>query len=280
MTEGSALALQRSKSKHTTYLRVGVDEPIEMVRLIAIILLGQAEHAAEILLRLVPHSPIVREDLIDNALRSIALDHSTKQKLDSSRWRRDGLLFECISWLSCRLESHEGERLSTMPHLKSTTQGVDGLVLDWVAEENRVARATILEDKCSEHPRSTFRTEVMPAFTSHHNGERSTELLSVASTLIRQTGSSGIAAVEAASAALDTSLRAYRAGLAVTDKHDSEEARAKLFKGFEQLKGLKRESRVGVTLVVDDPDLRAWFDSIAGLVSAEIRALWEEEERV
>jgi hypothetical protein len=45
------------------------------------------------------------------------------------------------------------------PHLKSTTQGIDGLMIELDPGTSQVTRATICEDKCSENPRKMFRDE-------------------------------------------------------------------------------------------------------------------------
>lgn len=276
----TGIAMQPRPAKKITSLRWSVDDPLALARLIALILLGQAEHAAEIIRELSTKLPLTHAQLVNNALDSIALDNSSPTKLAASRWRRDGLLFECISWIASHLEAREGVQLATAPHLKSTTQGLDGLLIDWLPTEGRVVSATIVEDKCSERPRAMFRDDVLPTFKSHHRGDRDTELLATAVTLIRQVGLTGSTAIAAAAAVLEKPTRAYRAGLAVTPSHDSDDARARLFKGYPQLKDLRASARIGATLVIDEPDLRGWFDRLAGLVSDAIEQIRAETPNV
>ena len=180
---------------------------------------------------------------------------------DASRWRRDGFLFEAISWIAAR---QDGTPRTSMkdPHIKSTTQGIDGLMIELNASAPEVLSATIFEDKCSEDPRAMFRDDVMKAFNDHHKNLRGPELVSGAAALIEKSGIDGTAAVQAAARVLDLAYRHYRASLAVTTDHDSEKGRIALFKGYNKLTGITAKQRIGATLIVDG-DLRDWFDNLA-----------------
>lgn len=233
-----------------------------LARLIALIAMGQAIHAAKIINALAPASPAITHDaLILAAKQQLQINGTTEEQKDASRWRRDGFLFESISWVAARQQSTSRTYLKD-PHIKSTTQGIDGLMIEMDANLPQVSRATIFEDKCSDNPRAMFRDEVMKSFEDHHNHARAPELVSVAASLIAKSGIDETAAVEAAARVLDLVYRRYRAALAITAKDDSQRGRASLFKGYGKLIGIEAEQRVGATFIVNG-DLRGWFDDLA-----------------
>jgi hypothetical protein len=171
------------------------------------------------------------------------------------------VIFETISWLAAH-QSSAGNALLRDPHLSSTTQGLDGLMIELDHDNNSIKLATIFEDKCSEHPRDKFRDEIMTAFKAHHREQRASELLAAAAALLAEGELSGAGAVDAASRVLDRSFRAYRGSLAVTSACDSLTRRKSLFKDYEELDGIQPDRRIGAVLVTGD-DLRAWFQEIA-----------------
>jgi hypothetical protein len=127
-----------------------------LARLVAIISLGQALHAAKIIRELQPASPALsHSSLIAAAKQQLQITGTTDQQRDASRWSRDGFLFEAISWIAARQSAGSRAYLKD-PHLKSTTQGIDGLMVELDPDKPEVVRATIFEDKCSDHPRRKF----------------------------------------------------------------------------------------------------------------------------
>jgi len=233
-----------------------------LAKLIALIAMGQAIHAAKIISELAPASPAITHDaLILAAKQQLRINGTTEDQKGASRWRRDGFLFESISWIAARQQSSLRTYLKD-PHIKSTTQGIDGLMIEMDANAPQVSRATIFEDKCSDNPRAIFRDDVMKSFEDHHNHARAPELVSVAASLIAKSSIDETAAVEAAARVLDLAYRRYRASLAITAKDDTQKGRAALFKGYGKLTGIEAKQRVGATFVIDD-DLRGWFDELA-----------------
>jgi hypothetical protein len=165
------------------------------------------------------------------------------------------------------------------PHIKATTQGIDGLMIELAASAPEITHATIFEDKCSENPRAIFRGDVMKAFQDHHENLRGPELVSGAAALIEKSGIDGTAAVQAASRVLDLAYRRYRAALAVTADHDSAEGRIALFKGYNKLAGITAQQRIGATFIVDG-DLRDWFDDLSNCAIAALEDMAEDNDGV
>lgn len=257
-------------SPSSTGSRWEVDDLDYLASIIGIIAMGQASHAAGIVASMEPAAPAFSsQQLAANAIKTFSIQGETDSSRDASRWHRDGLLFESISWIAAH-EPGTGKKLIRDPHLKSTTQGLDGLMLDWDQSSKSITLATIFEDKCSVQPRKKFRDEVMPAFLEHHGNERGADLVATAAALIRTMGLSGTESARAAARVLELDFRAYRAGLAVTDDFDSDEKRRKLFKGFAKLNGMSPPRLIGATLITSG-DLREWFDTLAACVLANLK---------
>lgn len=270
---GHALAIETVEiDEHCQGDRWIVEDEDQLARLIAVIAMGQATHAAKVIAELQPAQPAITHSALKAAAkRQLAIVGDTKQKQEASRWRRDGFIFEAISWIAAK-QSGGTKVLLKDPHLKSTTQGLDGLMIELGPGQNELARATICEDKCSETPRTIFRDHVLPAFLDHHANKRGPELVSVAAALIERSGLDGTAATQAAGRVLDHQYRRYRAALAVTATDDSKPQRQALFKDYDRLKGITQGQRVGASFVTPG-ELRAWFDTIANLASAYIDTL-------
>lgn len=241
--------------EHSIGLRITVLDLDRVAALIAIVLMGQVTHAATIIDQMTPATPAINVE----SLRAEALNAVPVPASENHRWNRDGLLLEILSWIAAS-ESTPGCLLKD-PHLKATTQGLDGLMIELDNQMTDVVRTTIFEDKCSSSPRAKFRDEILPFFQTIHAGERSTELLAAAATLLAPAGLTGTAAT-IATAALDPAHRAYRGGLAVDSTYDSADGRKGLFKNFEDLTDILPEQRIGASLVTST-EMRSWFDALA-----------------
>ena len=246
-----------------------------LARIIAIIAMGQAAHAARIINGLLPAEPALdHEALRANAKRQLTVSGTTAEQKQVRRYHRDGLIFEAISWAAARQQTG-GKALLRDPHVSATTQGLDGLMIEMDAEQAEVTRATIFEDKCSENPDNTFRYKIMPAFKAHHENARASDLVATAAALLEKAGLDGTSAAKAAARVLDKAYRAYRGSLAVTTADDSLKRRQDVFKTYVELDGIDPAQRVGAVLITSE-NLRDWFDELAGRAIAYIDGLGKE----
>ncbi|OHC45147.1 MAG: hypothetical protein A2092_02625 [Rhodobacteraceae bacterium GWE1_64_9] len=247
-----------------------VDDFEELAKLIAVVALGQAQHAARIIQQLEPHGPAFSdEDLYLGAKGQMRIRGATEAQKDVSRYHRDGFLFECMSWIIARQTTTDRTFLKD-PHISATTQGLDGLAIEMDPNDPIMIGATIFEDKCTEYPRQKFKQEVMKTFTEHHASKRKRDLVANAVNLIKESGLNGTAATKAAARVLDKSFRTYRASLTVGAVITTTKKRKKLFKGYSDLADIQKSQRVGATLVVDG-DLREWFQELADNVIAALQ---------
>ncbi|MEK3985085.1 hypothetical protein MHB77_17075 [Paenibacillus sp. FSL K6-3166] len=242
-----------------------VDEIHELAKTIALIALGQAEHAAEIISQIGLTVPVhTISEFYQEAREQLRIRGNTPKEIEVSHYHRDGFLFECISWIVACQVADENTYLKD-PHISSTTQGLDGLIIQMDPVEKIVLHTTICEDKCTQNPRDTFRNKVMIAFKEHHQNKRGRDLLANAITLIKQSGLTGTAATLAAARVHDKTYRSYRAALTVNSDISTAEERQKLFKGYEGLTDISQLQRIGATFIVIG-DLREWFQELADRV--------------
>ncbi|MBO2945268.1 hypothetical protein JJQ72_14925 [Paenibacillus sp. F411] len=247
---------------HVTGYLWSVDEINELAKIIAVIALGQAEHAAEIIKELDSIVPVrSRAEFYQEAREQLRIRGTTTNQIEVSRYHRDGFLFECMSWIEARQASTEDTYLKD-PHISSTTQGLDGLIIQMDPEEKVVLHTTICEDKCTQNPRDTFRDKVMIAFNEHHLNKRGRDLLANAVSLIKQSGLTGTAAIFAAERVHNKTHRTYRAALTVNSDICTAEERQKLFKGYDGLTDISQAQRIGATFIVTG-NLRDWFQELA-----------------
>lgn len=255
-----------------------VKDEIQLARLIAIVVMGQATHAAYIINKLIPAAPAFsNEDLRKEAIIKFTVQ-KVKQvpRVGYPRVQRDGLIFEIISWIAARQVAGDNCFLKD-PHISSTSQGLDGLMIELTEDCNEVYRCTIFEDKCTEKPRNTFTNSVIPGFLDRHKNKRSAELIATAASLIKLSGIGDAAAMRMVEKVLDKNSRYYRAGFALTVDFDTDDARKNLFNGYSQIKNITSEQRIGASLIVEN-NLRDWFDRLAARIVKYIEELDGEKD--
>ena len=248
---------------HCTGDRWSATDEAQLARLIAIIAMGQAAYAAHILKELLPAAPaFTNDDLCREAKVKLTVqEDGKKHRTGYPRGQRDGFIFECISWIAAR-QTHGERALLKDPHVSATSQGLDGLMIELAVDKSHVVMTTVFEDKCTENPRETFLQKVIPALLDRHQNKRSVELVASSSVLLRMAGIDDAAAARLAEAVMNRDRRCYRAAFALTQEHDSQKERQKLFKGYDALDGVSPERRVGASLIVSGK-LREWFDALA-----------------
>lgn len=246
-------------------------------RIIAIVAMGQSAKAEIIIRRMQPAKPaITHTQLIDEAIRTLSIQEAGME-IGSGYpvYQRDGFIFEVISWIAAQQKSSENSLLKE-PHTRSTTQGLDGLQLDLSEDRQALDRVVIFEDKCTENPRNTFRSKVIPAFIERHKNTRSAELVSTASELIRMAGLSAEDATRVSADVLNLTIRSYRSAFAVPAEYDNQDRRALLFDRFKSIEDIAQKQRIGATFVIDS-DLREWFQELAITTIAYLNSLKSAE---
>lgn len=251
-----------------------------LARLIAVIAMGQAAQASHILSQLLPAIPAFTtpELSAEAKIKLTVQEERQTPRIGYPRWQRDGFIFEAISWIAAR-QVYGKTAYMKDPHVSATSQGLDGLMLELSDDKTLIDRTTVFEDKCSDDPVSTFKYKVIPAFRDRHDNKRSAEIIAAATALLGRAGINDGAAAKLAAAVTDRTKRRYRAAFAVTTALDSENGRKELFAGYNEISDIDQAQRLGACLVVP-PELRDWFDQLAGLAIDYIESLGEGEAGV
>jgi len=250
-----------------------VENEDQLARLIAIVVMGQAVQAAHIIDQLLPAEPAFTNDELkqEAIIKFTVQDKPQTPRTGYPKNQRDGLIFEIISWIAAKQVSGDKCFLKD-PHTSSTSQGLDGIMIELNNDGSEILKSTIFEDKCSDHPRHTFTQKVIPGFLDRHGNTRNAELIAAAATLIQLSGVGNVQAMSMVRKVIDNSSRHYRAGFALSQDFDTEEAQKELFKGYDKIEGIKKDQRIGASLIVDG-NLREWFDSLATRIIAYIENL-------
>jgi hypothetical protein len=190
---------------------------------------------------------------------TVPIDPTTgKEEHATLKWHRDGFLFEAISWIIARKNSSPNALLRD-PHIGSTTQGLDGLMIELNAAKDDITATTVFEDKCTDRARYTFAYKTLPALKLHHKESR--KIVEGATTLLRQEfKASALNAMAAKAIAL--SVRKYRSSLTILPTEDTQSDRTRIFKGYNSLAGITQADRLGCTLLTSN-DVKDWFENFA-----------------
>lgn len=262
-------------NEFSTGLRWAVCNEEKLIPLIAIVLIGQHAHAAKIITELLPAAPhIVFSQLKKEVLINLTVQEASQHPREGyPRTQRDGLIFEIITWIAAKQAA--GDRCYLLPpHTSSTTQGLDGLMIELNDSKDNLEKVVFYEDKCTVSPRDLFRDSVIPGFLDRHGNKRSAEIVSATSSLLQQATNDGQVITSILTKLFDNTYRYYQANFALDESFDNEKAQSRLFKGYEQLEELSKKQRIGASLIVEG-ELRDWFDDLASKVRQYIESLKE-----
>lgn len=251
------------------------NDMIELARFVALVAMGQSSYAGYIVEQLQSAAPMFSTTALRAEAKILLTvqEESQTPRIGYPVFQRDGFIFETISWLAAR-QAYGNLALLKDPHVRATTQGLDGLMIELAASSDAIARTTIFEDKCTIDPRGTFNSSVMPGFQDRHGNKRSAELISCAATLLKTAGVKEPHVTGMVSAVTDLARRRYRAAFAMVD--DTQVARQALFKGFGDLAGLNQDQRLGACFIVS-PEMRKWFEELAEIAVSYLDELGESD---
>jgi hypothetical protein len=228
-----------------------IDDEDALAEHIARIALGQARHVERIIAAAggSPGKPSI------GAKRS-AIDLLTVAS-GSEPWHRDGWMFQAMSWIAARCADPEVHIRA--PHMILAHKGFDGLSVKLDKTKKKVLAAVVFEDKATDNPRATIRSDVWPEFAALESGDRenvlTAELVSVLSSI------QGCDVDAAIKKILWSKDRHYRVSITAGESHQDDEGRRRLFNGYEDVVTGPLARRRGETVYV--PNLRAWMSGLA-----------------
>lgn len=218
------------------------------------ILLGHHMHINRIINSLTTIFPTHPNDSIDHVINKIK---------STSIEKRDGWLFQMMSWVVLADRSAGKIFFSNYPHFAPAQHGIDGLAII-LTEDNNLQNIIITEDKCTTSPRGKITQQVFPEFEAFENGEKNNALISIISNLIGHIDA-GAVLENVQNDIFSNKYRVYRIGITRDVNHNDENGRKSLFKNYDNtIKGDTSERRSGATIYLDD--LRVWMQDFSDQV--------------
>lgn len=219
---------------------------------VGLLLLGKHRHVESILAA--KYRKITRST-------NIMIDEAQKKLTPTSEieaYKRDGWLFQMMTWISLRVENPGVNLFSHPPHTNTAQHGIDGLGII-LTTTNQIKALIIAEDKYTENPRATLREQVWPEFKSFESGKYDSQLVTLTTSLLRHLTEDEIDAI-IESDIYRTSNRIYRAGITPLAGAGSVLQRKRLFKGYEEcVTGTDQLRRQALTF--SQPNIRQWMNN-------------------
>lgn len=183
-----------------------------------------------------------------------------KLKTQQEIFKRDGWVFQIISWIALRIENKGAIFYCQQPHDATAQHGIDGLAVTLNASKE-ITSIIISEDKCSKNQRGIIRKEVWPEFTSYEKGLYDNKLVSRISAMLANLDDDKIMA-SINKDAYRTEIRRYRVGINTATKHKDKKGRKKLFLGYNTcVPDKSNKRRTSATLHQDN--IRSWMNSFS-----------------
>jgi hypothetical protein len=221
---------------------------------VGLLLLGKHRHVASILAAKSRSVTSSTQTMIDRAQRQLTVS------TEIERWKRDGWLFQMMTWISVRMENTGVTIVSQAPHTNPAQHGIDGLAIV-LTSTNKISALIIAEDKYTENPRKTILKEVWPEFKLFEKGEFDSQLVTQTTMLLGNLSDDEIDEM-IENDIYKTSNRIYRAGITPLHKNNTPAKRKKLFKGYDLcVKGTLQDRRQALSF--SQPNIRDWMDDFS-----------------
>ena len=233
-----------------------------LAQLVAELIMGQSYHVGQVL------------DALNDQLAATfhekhkAVNIGYLKKETTTQEKRDGWIFQMISWIIVYLE-HRGETFRQyVPHQHPAQHGVDGFAI--VVKDNHLQKIIITEDKCTTYPRKLIREQVFPEFDKYEDSSEMTTISDYATTLLYQIPGNYMNLQNEVS---DSNLWCYRISITRDDAHNGSDKKiAKLYADYdEHVKGKNVDRRTSSSTYIEN--LRTWMDSFSEKIIEKIEAL-------
>ena len=238
-----------------------VSDEAELPERLAFVALVQSRHVAKILTGINAIPPATTASTRAAAIKLLTLPAG------ADPWHRDGWLFQTMSWLVASQANPSA--LTRAPHMILAHKGFDGLQLELDASSGVVTAAVIFEDKATDNPRQTIKSEVWPDFQLLETGDRENVLTADVSALLST--QPGIDVDKAIENVIWKQVRRYRVSITVGDSHATAAGRKRLFKGYDEIATGDVVRRRGEILLVGQ--LRPWMASLAAQAISFLTAM-------
>jgi hypothetical protein len=243
-----------------------VEDEDALAARVARVALGQYRHVAKILAGVdVTTGPSASLDHVAAAIRLLTVNFG------EDPWHRDGWVFQTISWIAAHQQTHGA--ITRPPHILKAHKGFDGMQLELSGDGKSVLAVIVFEDKATDNARKTIRDDVWPGIVALEAGERVTELTHEVSAMLeaQQQLDPNLDLDTAIANILWKDARRYRVSITVADTHLQKNARARLFKGFDEKAPGDVKRRRAETIYL--PKLRQWMEAFAQRAIGHVNAI-------
>lgn len=205
----------------------------------------------------IPESP---NQSIDHILRELANANPSE--------KRDGWLFQMISWLVLKIRYIGQSYYTQQPHGAPAHHGLDGMGIV-LKPDHTLDKIIICEDKFAQNPRNKIQQQVWPEFRKIEAGEKDHVLVATISTLLGQVDAGRVLA-RMRNNIHDAAYRIYRVGANRLVAHNTELGRKGLFSGYDAVVPGEVPRRTGATIYL--PNHSDWMDGFYGKVVAYLNS--------
>lgn len=247
-----------------------IDEGFEIIdeeslaQYVAYLVMGYSRHVNKIIKELGNVNEVEVEK--EHKAEIISLLTLTKKSSEIKRYKRDGWLFQMISWLVVNLKNKDKKMKQLHPHNQPSMHGVDGLAV--IVNDGHIEKIILTEDKCTEHPKEKIKTQVFPEFIEYEAGRKNTTLLNDVGSILDMFGEDY---ENAHNEITNKGIRQYRIGVTRKEEHNSNEGRRCLFADYETIVSDNIERRRGSSIFLEN--LRSWMDGFAAKVIEKIKVM-------
>ena len=235
-----------------------VNDEERLAEITANLLAGQYRHVSKILNSIPGNPPLTSDASIDALIERLTLSASDSE---NKRHKRDGWVFQMISWVAVHKTTNQANSFLLAPHDAPGHHGLDGLAVSLNSGRNEIEQVLITEDKATESPRNKIQQKVFKEFRELESGVHDNRLITQLSSLL-----DGRISDEEFETIQDKlyrkEKRTYRIGVTVAAGKSNQSDRAVLFKDFDTtVSGGDSTRRRGDTLELGE--LRSWMDGFS-----------------
>lgn len=219
------------------------------------IVLGHHSHVKRIIQTLSTKSPLASTIDIDLAIAAIAKGTKTLKEIE----KRDGWIFQIISWLALLNANKQDNFYCQPPHDAPAQHGLDGVAVV-LTDKLEIQNIIITEDKCTENHRTIIPT-IWHEFEEFENGLHNNKLVSRVSAMLENLDNGKI--LESNQNMIYSKDRwVYRVGINRNNTYQPIKGRKGLFKGYDGcVKGNSPHRRYASTILKDD--IRSWMEQFS-----------------
>lgn len=232
-----------------------IDDEDLLAEYVGRVVLGHYFHVKNIINELSSEAPITDNEQIDIAISRLSKDGKSQVDIE----KRDGWIFQIISWLALLTLKQGEDFYCQQPHDAPAQHGLDGLSIE-LNEDKTIKEITISEDKCTTNHRILI-PKVWKEFGEFEKGLHNNKIITRISALLEHLDQGALlASVQNDICTQD--LWRYRLGINRTDTYEEKRKRKKLYKGFDKcVTGNTPHRRFGST--INRADIRNWMENFS-----------------